>query len=117
MDAPQLLSEVTKALHENDLFDSAPADIMKALQRRADNNSMSFSNIENLRTNLARIQRSPTADGNLKYAAGVIRDDRSGTMARLPGYRTRHAWKHDGSTWETCEGVGVAPSNRADGSG
>jgi len=74
MDAPQLLADVTKNLHENLLFDSAPPDIMRALNRLADNNSMSFGNIENLRTNLARIMRSPTADGNAKYAAGIIRD-------------------------------------------
>ena len=74
MDAPQLLADVTKNLHEKLLFDSAPPDIMRTLNRLADNNTMSFGNIENLRTNLARIMRSPTADGNAKYAAGIIRD-------------------------------------------
>lgn len=74
MDAPQLLADVTKNLHENLLFDSAPSDVMRSLGRLAENNSMSFGNIENLRTNLARIMRSPTADGNSKYAAGIIRN-------------------------------------------
>jgi hypothetical protein len=74
MDAPQLLADVTKNLHENLLFDSAPPDIMRTLNRLADNNTMSFGNIENMRTNLARLMRSPTADGNAKYAAGIIRD-------------------------------------------
>jgi hypothetical protein len=74
MDAPGLLSNVTRALHEHDLFDSAPKDVLAALGRRAENGSMSFANIENMKTNLARIQRSPSADGNTRYAAGVIRD-------------------------------------------
>lgn len=74
MDAPGLLSNVTKALHEHDLFDSAPKDIMATLGRRAENGSMSFSNIENMKTNLARIQRNFAADGNTRYAAGVMRD-------------------------------------------
>jgi len=74
VNAPDLLANVTKALHEQDLFDSAPKDIMAALTRRAENGSMSFANVENLRTNLARIQRSLSVDGNTKYAAGIIRD-------------------------------------------
>jgi hypothetical protein len=74
MNAPQLLADVTKNLHENLLFDSAPSDVMRSLGRLAENNSMSFGNIENLRTNLARIMRSPTVDGNSKYAAGIIRN-------------------------------------------
>jgi hypothetical protein len=74
MDAPSLLSKVTDALHEKDVFDSAPKDIMANLARRADNGQMSFANIENLKTNLARIQRSFSTDGNTRYAAGVIRD-------------------------------------------
>lgn len=74
VNAPDLLANVTKALHESDLFDSAPKDIMATLSRRAENGSMSFSNVENLRTNLARIQRSLGVDGNTKYAAGIIRD-------------------------------------------
>lgn len=74
MNAPDLLANVTKALHESDLFDSAPKDIMATLNRRAENGSMTFSNIENMKTNLARIQRSFSADGNTRYAAGIIRD-------------------------------------------
>lgn len=74
MSAPDLMSNVTKALHEQDLFDSAPKDIMATLARRAENGSMTFANIENMKTNLARIQRSFSADGNTRYAAGIIRD-------------------------------------------
>lgn len=74
MSAPELMSNVTKSLHEHDLFDSAPKDIMATLSRRAENGSMTFANIENMKTNLARIQRSFSADGNTRYAAGLIRD-------------------------------------------
>ena len=74
MSAPELMSNVIKALHEHDLFDSAPKDIMATLNRRAENGSMTFANIENMKTNLARIQRSFSADGNTRYAAGIIRD-------------------------------------------
>lgn len=74
MSAPDLMSNVTKALHEHDLFDSAPKDIMATLNRRVENGSMTFANIENMKTNLARIQRSFSADGNTRYAAGIIRD-------------------------------------------
>lgn len=74
MNAPQLLADVTRNLHENLLFDSAPQDVMRTLGRLSDNNSMTFGNIENLRTNLARIVRSHTVDGNTRYAAGIIRD-------------------------------------------
>jgi hypothetical protein len=74
MDAPGLMGNVTRALHEQDLFDSAPKDVMASLARRAENGSMSFANIENMKTNLARIQRSPSADGNTRYAAGIMRD-------------------------------------------
>jgi len=74
VNAPDLLANVTKALHEQDLFDSAPKDIMATLGRRSESNSMSFANIENLKTNLARIQRSFSTDGNTRYAAGIIRD-------------------------------------------
>ncbi len=53
---------------------------MSTLGRLADKGSMTFENFESLRTNLARIQRSMTADGNEKAAAGVIRD----AMEQLP---------------------------------
>lgn len=74
MSAPDLMLNVTKALHEHDLLDSAPKDIMATLTRRVENGSMTFTNIENMKTNLARIQRSFSADGNTRYAAGIIRD-------------------------------------------
>lgn len=80
VDAKALLTDATAALHEGLLFDHAPPAIMKTLDRLAESNSMTFENFESLRTNLARIQRSQTVDGNVQAAAGVIRD----SMERLP---------------------------------
>lgn len=80
IDAPKLLDNATKELHKNLLFDDAPKSVMSTLGRLADSDNMTFENFESLRSNLARIQRSPTADGNTKYAAGIIRDE----MENLP---------------------------------
>lgn len=80
VDAKALLDSASARLHQDLLFDHAPKAIMSTLQRLADSNSMTFENFESLRTNLARIQRSLTADGNEKAAAGVIRD----AMEQLP---------------------------------
>jgi hypothetical protein len=80
IDAPKLLDNASAALHKELLFDDAPKTVMSTLGRLADNNNMTFENFESLRSNLARIQRSPTADGNTKYAAGIIRDQ----MEQLP---------------------------------
>jgi hypothetical protein len=80
VDAPKLLDNATQALHQELLFDHAPKAVMSTLGRLSDANNMTFENFESLRTNLARIQRSPSADGNEKAAAGVIRDQ----MEQLP---------------------------------
>jgi hypothetical protein len=80
IDAPKLFENASDALHKELLFDDAPKSVMSTLGRLADNNNMTFENFESLRSNLARIQRSPTADGNTKYAAGLIRDE----MEKLP---------------------------------
>jgi hypothetical protein len=72
VDARAVLSNATASLHQKLLFDHAPPEIMRTLTRLADGNSMTFENFEALRTNLARIARS-SADGNVKAAAGVIR--------------------------------------------
>jgi hypothetical protein len=80
IDAPKLLDNATKELHKNLLFDDAPKSVMSTLGRLSDSDNMTFENFESLRSNLARIQRSPTADGNTKYAAGIIRDE----MEKLP---------------------------------
>lgn len=80
VDAPKLLDNATSALHKELLFDHAPKAVMSTLGRLADSNNMTFENYESLRTNLARIQRSLTADGNEKAAAGIIRS----SMEDLP---------------------------------
>jgi hypothetical protein len=80
VDAKQLLDNASGNLHQQLLFDHAPKPIMATLNRLADNGNMSFENFESLRTNLARIQRSPVADGNEQAAAGVIRN----AMENLP---------------------------------
>lgn len=72
VDARTVLSNATAALHRELLFDHAPPEIMRTLTRLAENNSMTFENFESMRTNLARIARS-SADGNVKAAAGEIR--------------------------------------------
>lgn len=78
--APQLLENATAQLHKQLLFDHAPKAIMSTLGRLAEGDNMTFENFESLRTNLARIQRSKTADGNEIAAAGIIRN----AMEELP---------------------------------
>lgn len=80
VDANALLGNATAKLHQDLLFDHAPKSVMSTLNRLAQQDSMTFENFESLRTNLARVQRSLTADGNEKAAAGVIRDE----MEKLP---------------------------------
>jgi len=80
VDAKGLLDNASKELHQELLFDHAPKAVMSTLGRLADSGNMTFENFESLRTNLARIQRSPTADGNEKAAAGIIRS----SMEQLP---------------------------------
>lgn len=80
VDARALLDSASAQLHQNLLFDHAPSAVMSTLKRLAENGRMTFENFESMRTNLARIQRSPSADGNEKAAAGVIRE----AMEQLP---------------------------------
>lgn len=80
VDASALQKDATSELHKELLFDHAPKAVMSTLGRLADNGNMTFENFESLRTNLARIQRSATADGNEKAAAGIIRN----SMEQLP---------------------------------
>lgn len=79
VDAKALLENASKELHKKLLFDHAPPEVMRTLDRLAQN-GMTFENFESLRTNLARTMRSPSADGNVKAAAGVIREE----MEKLP---------------------------------
>jgi hypothetical protein len=53
---------------------------MRTLGDLADSGQMTFEQFENLRTNLARIQRNFATDGNTRFAAGLIRDQ----MEQLP---------------------------------
>lgn len=80
VDANALLTNASTALHQNLLFDHAPRAVMSTLNRLATAGNMTFENFESLRTNLARIQRSTTADGNEKAAAHIIRE----AMEQLP---------------------------------
>lgn len=79
IDGKALLKNAEARLHKKLLFDHAPKSIMTTLKRLS-SEGMTFENFESLRTNLARIQRSPTADGNEQAAAGVIRE----AMEELP---------------------------------
>lgn len=80
VDAQTLVDNASAKLHKELLFDHAPKAIMSTLNRLADSGKMTFENFESMRTNLARIQRSLSADGNEKAAASIIRQ----TMEDLP---------------------------------
>lgn len=71
LDARAFVTSADAALHKELLFDHVSPAVRKTMDRLG--NTMSFENFESLRTNLARIQRSQTADGNERAAAGVIR--------------------------------------------
>ena len=79
LDSKAFVNAADKALHKELLYDHLPPELRRTMDRVA-TDGMTFENFESLRTNLARIQRSPTADGNIKAAAGVIRD----TLETLP---------------------------------
>lgn len=82
LDAKAFVSSADAALHKGLLYDHLPPTIRATLDRLKTGGKapgaawgeMTFENFEALRTNLARIQRSQTADGNAKAAAGVVRD-------------------------------------------
>ncbi len=73
LDAKAFVASADKALHKELLYDHVSPEVRRTIDRLA-TEGMTFENFEALRTNLARIQRSTTADGNAKAAAGVIRD-------------------------------------------
>ncbi len=79
VDAKAILGSASKVLHDNLLYDYAPKELGQ-LQRFAETGDMTFENFESMRTNLARIQRSMSIDGNTKAAAGVIRNE----LEKLP---------------------------------
>lgn len=74
-----LMENVEAALHKKLLFEHAPTQIMSQLERFT-KEQMNFEQFEALRTNLSRIQRSPSVDGNTRAAAGIIRSE----MEALP---------------------------------
>jgi hypothetical protein len=80
IDGVALVDTADAALHKGLLFDHVSPAVRKTMDRLRNGQSMTFENFESLRTNLARIQRSHTADGNEKAAAGVIRQ----AMEELP---------------------------------
>lgn len=73
LDSKAFVKSADAALHKDLLYDHVPPTIRKTLDR-VSQDGMTFENFESLRTNLARIQRSVSADGNERAAAGVIRD-------------------------------------------
>lgn len=74
LDVKAFVTSANADLHQQLLFDHVPPAIKATMNRLSDSNSMTFENFESMRTNLARIQRSATADGNERAAAGVIRN-------------------------------------------
>lgn len=80
VDAKTLLDNSRTALAKELLTHDAPPGIMRTLGDLADSGQMTFEQFENLRTNLARIQRNFSTDGNTRFAAGLIRDQ----MEQLP---------------------------------
>jgi hypothetical protein len=74
LDAKTFVDNADQALHRDLLYDHVAASIRSTLDRLKNGGSMTFENFESLRTNLARLQRSPTLDGNAQAAAGVIRN-------------------------------------------
>lgn len=73
IDTQVLQSNVRAALKKQMSTNSAPPDVMAALDEAAATGKMSFEDFETLRTNLSRIQRE-ASDGQVRHAAGVIRE-------------------------------------------
>lgn len=72
VDAKAILENVKAKLEVAMASDDAPKGVMAALERLS-GSGMSYEQFENLRKNLARIQRE-SSDGSTRYAAGLIRD-------------------------------------------
>lgn len=72
VDTPSLLTNVRSALKKALATSKAPKDAMDLLEEKAAAGSMTLEDFENLRTSLARTQRSSN-DGQERHAAGVIR--------------------------------------------
>lgn len=72
VDAKRVWDTVESRLKKDLLFEHAPKSIMVQLRAMRDR-GMNFEQFEAMRTNLAEIQRSHTASGLERRAAGVIR--------------------------------------------
>lgn len=80
VDVKSLLGNVKSELGKQLLTHDAPPSVMRTLEELSDAGTMTFEQFENLRTNLARLQRSHSVDGNTRFAAGIIRDQ----MEQIP---------------------------------
>jgi hypothetical protein len=80
VDVQSLLGNVKTELGKQLLTHDAPPSVMHTLEELSQSGSMTFEQFESLRTNLARLQRSHSVDGNQRFAAGVIRDQ----MEQIP---------------------------------
>jgi hypothetical protein len=80
VDVKSLLGNVKGELGKQLLTHDAPPSVMRTLEELSEKGSMSFEQFENLRSNLARLQRSHSVDGNTRFAAGIIRDQ----MEQIP---------------------------------
>ena len=74
LDGKAFVDNADTALHKALLYNEVPAGLRSTLNDLRQGGSMTFEDFESLRTNLARTMRSQSADGNVKAAAGVIRD-------------------------------------------
>jgi hypothetical protein len=72
LDTPKLLANVNSELHRQMEFDDAPASVLKKLKEVSDRGNMTFEEFEQMRSKLARLQRTGPTEG--RYAAGIIRD-------------------------------------------
>jgi hypothetical protein len=72
VDTQTLLTNVRAALKKGLATSKAPSDVMGLLEEKAASGSMTLEDFEDIRTSLARTQRS-ASDGQERHAAGVIR--------------------------------------------
>jgi hypothetical protein len=72
IDTQALLTNVRGALKKGLATSKAPSDVMALLEEKAASGGMTLEDFEDIRTSLARTQRS-ASDGQERHAAGVIR--------------------------------------------
>lgn len=74
IDTQALNTNVIAALKKKLATNNAPSDVMSALDEAASSGKMSLEDFENLRSTLAREQRT-NSKGEVRYASGVIRNE------------------------------------------